>query len=103
MKFTEKWIALEKQIIVNEIIQIQQDKYCMFSFICRCYLLSFQDVCYSLNNYRGLGTEKGTGSWGGSFKEGEIEYSIIKIQRGKKLELNMEGKWQKGVKEGINK
>ena len=34
MKFTYKWMELEKKIIWNEVIQTQKDKSDMYSLIC---------------------------------------------------------------------
>jgi hypothetical protein len=37
MLFSEKWMELE--IMLSEASQIQKDIYCMFSFLCRVYIL----------------------------------------------------------------
>lgn len=33
MKFTGKWVELEKKIILTQVTQIQKDKHVMYSFI----------------------------------------------------------------------
>lgn len=40
MKFTGKWMEIEKKLILNEVAQIQNGKYSMYLIICEYQLLS---------------------------------------------------------------
>lgn len=61
MKFTGKWIEVEKNAILSEVTQNYNGKYCFISLTCAYYLLSFQNVCYKPNNHRSEAPSKGLG------------------------------------------
>lgn len=63
MKFSGKWMVLEKKSFLCQATQIQKSKYDMYLLICGCQLLSLWETNYNLQNDQGQVLNKGLVRW----------------------------------------